>query len=224
MEQDGQKPRTASEREELELCLEEADRMVDLLGGIVEFRNGDRDRHVKLLRRVTALLLEELSRRGDAPLSRLEIQRITMAAVVHDVGEIAVSREILEKRGRLTREEFSIMKDHTVIGGEMVSQLLPKGEAEDLMKTAYEVCRWHHERYDGSGYPDGLKGDEIPLSAQVVGLADVYSTMATERSYQKALPQKEVLRMLLAGKCGSFDPLLLECLKAVEDRLLSEEP
>ena len=141
-----------------------------------------------------------------------------MQAAIHDIGKIAVPNEILNKYGRLTEVEFSVMKDHTLIGADMVREL-PLDQEEPLVKTAYEICRWHHERYDGKGYPDGLKGEEIPISAQVVGLADVCSTMTTDRVYQKARSHEEVMELILSGKCGAFNPILLKCLEAVADQI-----
>lgn len=112
------------------------------------------------------------------------------------------------------------MKDHTLIGASMVREL-PLDQEEPLVKTAYEICRWHHERYDGGGYPDGLRGEEIPISAQAVGLADVYSTMTANRVYQRARSHEEVMELILSGKCGAFNPVLLKCLQAIEDQIIA---
>lgn len=199
--------------------MEQADLMVDILSSIVEFRNGESGLHIMQIRRAAELVLEQLRRRGDKRcLTQSEVQRISLAAAIHDIGKIAISDEILDKCGKLTQEEFSVMKDHTLIGANMVREL-PIDQEQPLVKVAYEICTWHHERYDGSGYPDGLKGEEIPLSAQVVGLADVYSTMTSDRIYRKALSHEKVVNMILDGACGAFDPVLLECLKAVADQI-----
>lgn len=199
--------------------MEQANLMVDILSNIIEFRNGESGSHVRQIRQLTELLLERLGRETEEyALEQSDILRVSLAAAIHDIGKIAVPNEILNKYGRLTEVEFSVMKDHTLIGADMVREL-PLDQEEPLVKTAYEICRWHHERYDGKGYPDGLKGEEIPISAQVVGLADVYSTMTTDRVYQKARSHEEVMELILSGKCGAFNPILLKCLEAVADQI-----
>ncbi len=140
---------------------------------------------------------------------------------LHDIGKIGVDEKILNKPGKLTKEEFEIMKTHTVIGAEMLEQL-GIYQDEPLVKIAHQICRWHHERYDGKGYPDGLVGDEIPISAQVVSVADVYDALASERVYKKAVPNEKVLEMILHGECGQFNPILIECLQEISSRIRSE--
>lgn len=132
-----------------------------------------------------------------------------------------MDEKILNKPGKLTKEEFEIMKTHTVIGAEMLEQL-GIYQDEPLVKIAHQICRWHHERYDGKGYPDGLVGDEIPISAQVVSVADVYDALASERVYKKAVPNEKVLEMILHGECGQFNPILIECLQEISSRIRSE--
>ena len=199
--------------------MEQANLMVDILSNIIEFRNGESGSHVRQIRQLTELLLERLGQETEEyALGQSDILRISLAAAIHDIGKIAVPNEILNKYGKLTEAEFSVMKEHTLIGASMVREL-PLDQEEPLVKTAYEICRWHHERYDGKGYPDGLKGEEIPISAQVVGLADVYSTMTTDRVYQKARSHEEVMELILSGKCGAFHPILLKCLEAIADRI-----
>ena len=132
-----------------------------------------------------------------------------------------MDEKILNKPGKLTKEEFEIMKMHTVIGAEMLEQL-GIYQDEPLVKIAHQICRWHHERYDGKGYPDGLVGDEIPISAQVVSVADVYDALASERVYKKAVPNEKVLEMILHGECGQFNPILIECLQEISSRIRSE--
>ena len=204
---------------ELRERMEQANLMVDILSNIIEFRNGESGEHVRQIRQLTELLLERLGQETEEyALGQSDILRISLAAAIHDIGKIAVPNEILNKYGKLTEAEFSVMKEHTLIGAGMVREL-PLDQEEPLVKTAYEICRWHHERYDGKGYPDGLKGEEIPISAQVVGLADVYSTMTTDRVYQKARSHEEVMELILSGKCGAFNPVLLKCLGAISDRI-----
>ena len=146
---------------------------------------------------------------------------IALASSLHDIGKIGVDEKILNKPGKLTKEEFEIMKTHTVIGAEMLEQL-GIYQNEPLVKIAHQICRWHHERYVGKGYPDGLVGDEIPISAQVVSVADVYDALASERVYKKAVPHEKVLEMILHGECGQFNPILIECLQEISSRIRSE--
>ncbi len=190
--------------------------MISILSHIVEFRNSESGLHVTHIRALTELLLRSLAARTDAyRLTPEEIQQIGLASALHDIGKISIPDEILNKPGRFTPEEFEIMKGHSAAGAEML-QTLPFYQNTPLVHTAYEICRWHHERYDGRGYPDGLKGDEIPISAQVVALADVYDALTSERCYKKAFTHEQAIQMILNGECGAFNPLVLECLHDVE--------
>ena len=201
---------------------QQSELMVDILSHIVEFRNGESGQHVLHIRTLTELLLKHLGHKDSAyQLSRSEISLTCTASALHDIGKIAIPGEVLNKPGRLTDEEFEIMKKHTLIGAEML-KALPMHQEEPLIKKAYEICRWHHERYDGRGYPDGLKGEEIPVSAQVVALADVYDALTSERVYKKAFTHDVAIQMILEGKCGQFNPILMECLKEIES-VLEEE-
>jgi len=193
--------------------------MVDILSHIVEFRNGESGRHILHVRTLTEVLLRQLLRKTDRyPLSEKEVSLICTASALHDIGKIAIREDILNKPGKLTPEEFEIMKTHSTVGAGML-EALPAYEDEPLVKTAYEICRWHHERYDGRGYPDGLKGDEIPISAQIVALADVYDALTSDRCYKKAFPHETAIQMILDGQCGTFNPLLLDCLREVAPSL-----
>ena len=196
--------------------------MISILSQIVEFRNGESGLHVMRINMITGMLLERLAVKSDKyPLSWAERSMITMASSLHDIGKIGIPEEILNKPGKLTKEEFEIMKQHSVIGAEMLRSL-KRYQNEELVQIAYEICRWHHERYDGRGYPDGLKGEEIPISAQVVSLADVYDALVSERVYKKAFSPEKALEMIQNGECGSFNPLLLECLMDIRDRVKEE--
>ena len=178
--------------------------------------------HVLHIGTMTELLLRRLSKKTDAyslDLSRISV--ISKAAAFHDIGKIAIPEEILNKPGRLTPEEFERIKTHSAIGADMLSNL-PLHKEEPLVKVAYEICRWHHERYDGNGYPDGLKGEEIPISAQVVSLADAYDALISERVYKPAYSHAKAVEMILNGECGCFNPLLLECLADIKDRIEEE--
>lgn len=189
--------------------------MVDILGHIVEFRNQESGLHIVNVHLLTELLLNQLVARTDQyHLSKEDIALISTVSAFHDIGKIGIPIEILNKPGRLTDEEFQVMKTHSEIGGRMLEQL-PAYQDEPLVKVAYEICRWHHERWDGRGYPDGLKGDEIPIAAQIVALADVYDALTSQRVYKKAIPHETAVGMIQEGKCGAFQPLLLQCLEDI---------
>ena len=193
--------------------------MINILSHIVEFRNGESGMHVLHIQSITEILLRHLARKTDKyHLSPEEISLMGMASALHDIGKISIPDHILNKPGKLSPEEFDIMKTHAAVGAEMLTEM-PGHTREPLMKLAYEICRWHHERHDGSGYPDGLKGDEIPLSAQIVSIADVYDALTSERVYKPPFSHEEALRMILNGECGPFDPLLLECLSECADQI-----
>lgn len=196
--------------------------MISILSHIVEFRNGESGLHVLHIGTVTEMLLKRLREKTDKyNLSPERISLISKAAAFHDIGKISISEEILNKPGRLTEEEFEIMKTHSLIGANMLEDL-PLHKEEPLVEVAYEICRWHHERYDGRGYPDGLKGEEIPISAQAVSIADAYDALTSERVYKKAFSHEKSLQMILNGECGCFHPLLLECLSDISDRIQEE--
>ena len=193
--------------------------MVDILSHIVEFRNGESGKHIIHIRTFTEVMLRQLRKMTDRySLSQADIALISLASALHDIGKIAIDEKILNKPGRLTEQEFEIIKTHSQIGAQMLENL-PTAQDTRLVRTAWEICRWHHERYDGRGYPDGLKGDEIPISAQVVALADVYDALISDRCYKKAIPHKTAIRMIMDGECGLFNPILQECLLLVEDTL-----
>ena len=195
--------------------------MIGILSQIVEFRNGESGLHVIHINLITQLLLEQLLKKtGKYQLSWEDRFLIATASALHDIGKIGIDERILNKPGKLTKEEFEIMKTHTLIGAHMLDNL-DMYKNEKLVKLAYEICRWHHERYDGKGYPDGLSGEEIPISAQVVSLADVYDALVSERVYKKAFTHEKALEMIQNGECGTFNPLLLQCLLEVQDKLKS---
>lgn len=194
--------------------------MISILSHIVEFRNGESGRHVTNVEKVTELLLGQLVKMTDRySLDSSDIALISTASALHDIGKIAIPDEILNKPGKLTSDEFEKMKSHTVIGARMLSELTAEEQERPLVKKAYEICRWHHERYDGKGYPDGLSGDDIPISAQVVAISDVYDALTSERCYKRAFSHAEAIRMIAEGECGKFNPLLLDCLNIVADAL-----
>lgn len=193
--------------------------MVGILSQIVEFRNGESGSHVLNINIFTGMLLESLVQHTDKyDLSWSERLLITTASALHDIGKIGIDDKILNKPGKLTDEEFKIMQNHTIIGASILENM-GSYQDEELMKVAYQICRWHHERYDGKGYPDGLKGDEIPISAQVVSLADVYDALVSERVYKKAYSHEKAIEMIVNGECGSFNPILLECLLDIQEQI-----
>ena len=195
--------------------------MINILSHIVEFRNGESGLHVLHIQTITEMLLRQLVQKENNryALSKEQIRMITTASALHDIGKISIPDEILNKPGSLTAEEFAVIKGHSMAGANMLSELPLDQKEEPLVKTAYEICRWHHERYDGGGYPDGLKGEEIPVSAQVVALADVYDALTSERCYKDAYSHEKAIEMILAGQCGAFNPLMLECLLDISSSL-----
>ena len=190
--------------------------IIESLSTAIEFRSGESGEHVKRIRRLTRLLLEELGRTGkkEYVFSDREIQEISQASIMHDVGKIAISDLILNKPGRLTDEEFEIMKSHTVMGCQVLEQI-PQYKNNRLYQYAYDICRHHHERWDGKGYPDGLKGREITVWSQVVSVADVFDALTNKRVYKPAIPVPEAMDMIFTGQCGAFNPELLEALEKI---------
>ncbi|MDE5764453.1 MAG: response regulator [Ruminococcus sp.] len=193
--------------------------MINILSHIVEFRNGESGMHVLHVRQYTEVLLRQLVQITDMyDISESHISLIGKASALHDIGKISVPDHILNKPGRFTPEEFEIMKSHSMAGATMLREIKAY-QNEPLVKVAYEICRWHHERYDGKGYPDGLKGEEIPISAQVVALADVYDALTSERIYKKAFPHEKAIEMIVNGECGMFNPLLIQCLEKSQEAI-----
>lgn len=196
--------------------------MINVLAHIVEFRNGESGMHVHHIKQLTSILLQNLIEKTDKyHLTENDILLISTASSLHDIGKISIDDKILNKPGRLTAEEFEVIKTHSVIGAEMLNDL-HNTHNYPLFDKAYEICRWHHERYDGKGYPDGLKGEEIPISAQVTSLADVYDALTSNRCYKKAFSHEKAMEMILDGQCGAFNPVLLQCLKDCEKQILAE--
>lgn len=186
-------------------------KIIDILGTVVECRNLESGEHVKRVKGFTKILAEQAM--ADYPeygLTPEKIDIIVSASALHDIGKIAIPDNILLKPGRLTDEEFAFMKTHTVRGCEVLNNIRDVWE-EEYSEASYDICRHHHERYDGKGYPDGLAGEDIPLSAQLVGVADVYDALVSERVYKSAYSPDEAFRMIREGKCGIFSPRLMEC-------------
>ena len=193
--------------------------MIGILSHIVEFRNSESAQHVLQVQTVTGMLLRRLAEKTDVyGLTEEKIRLITTASALHDIGKISIPESILNKPGRLTPEEFDVIRTHSVIGASMLEGLT-QYRKEPLLKVAIEICRWHHERWDGAGYPDGLLGEQIPISAQVVALADVYDALTSDRCYKKAYSHDTAITMILNGECGAFNPMLLDCLQEISMRI-----
>ena len=187
--------------------------MIGILSNVLGSHNSESSEHILHIRIATEMLLRELIRKTDAyHLTEADIALIITASSLHDIGKVSIPEEIPKKPGRLTDEEFKIMKSHSEIGASMIRDMdFPQDKP--LVRTAWEICRWHHERWDGKGYPDGLTGEEIPISAQVVSIVDVYDALTSERCYKKAFDHDTAIQMILDGQCGQFNPILLRCLK-----------
>lgn len=193
--------------------------LVEALASIIEFRDGESGEHVRRIYRVTKILMTEASNTyQEYRLSEKEIEVIARSAILHDIGKIAIPDMILNKPGRLTKEEFEIMKQHTVKGCEIL-QTLPDIMDNAIYRYSYDICRHHHERWDGKGYPDGLPGDEISIWAQVVAVADVYDALTSVRVYKDAYSKETACKMIVNGECGMFNPKLLNVFEHVVDQL-----
>ena len=198
------------------------DTLVGVLSHIVEFRNGESGAHVRHIRIITERLLHRLLEiSSNYAITAEQQDMIPLASALHDIGKIGIDEKILNKPGKLTPEEFKVIQTHSMLGAKMLHDLDEFSE-QPLLQTAYEIARWHHERWDGRGYPDGLKGDAIPISAQLVSLADVYDALTSERCYKKAFSHEKAVQMILNGECGAFNPLLLQCLTDIQDDLKEE--
>lgn len=205
--------RRLSEKDEINRVI------VNVFSHAIEFRDLDSSAHVLHVSKITAIILEQLLRKSDKyPLSASDTEAIVAVSVLHDIGKIGIPQEILCKPGKLNPEEFEIIKKHTVIGAEILDSMT-EYRNNPLVKTARQICRWHHERYDGSGYPDGLSGDDIPIAAQVVSIADVYDALVSKRVYKNAISHDEAYKMIMSGECGSFNPILLNCLKHARNKI-----
>lgn len=193
--------------------------VTSIISHVVENRNGESGPHVIHVEQITEIILNRLTELTDMyKLSKEDKKQISLASALHDIGKIGIDEKILNKPGKLTDEEYEIMKTHTTIGAIMIRQVQME-EDDTLIQFAYEICRWHHEKWDGKGYPDGLKGNYIPISAQVVSIADVYDALVSERVYKKAYSHEKAIEMIINGECGKFNPLLIQCLKDCSDRI-----
>ena len=194
--------------------------LVNILSRIVSMHYGMHALHMSNVSKYTEILLNRFVQLTDKyKLSNREIFLISTAASLHDLGKLNVDEKVMNKPGKLTPEEYEKVKMHTIYGAEMIRSMTDYAD-EPLIKYLYEICRWHHERYDGKGYPDGLKGDEIPVSAQVVSIVDAYDALTSERVYKPAYPKDQAIKIILDGECGVFNPLLIECFKDTVDKMI----
>ncbi len=190
--------------------------MIGILSQVVEKRNGESRDHVQRVAQLTSMLLAGLAQKTDRyPLTREMRRTIATAAALHDIGKMEICEDLLHKEGPLTEAERRTLQSHTLLGAQMLEEQ-PECRDDAFARTAYNICRWHHERYDGGGYPDGLQGEQIPIEAQVVGLADVYERLVSRPVDGRARTHSEVVQMICTGVCGAFNPLLLDCLQDME--------
>ena len=193
--------------------------MLEIISEVVSARNGESGAHMRHLCLLTEVLLDTLVNKTKRyTLTPHERKVIVTASAFHDIGKMGIDEKILNKSGQLTEEEYIVMKSHTLIGASMLARL-DHYRDEELARTAYQICRWHHERYDGGGYPDGLKGEEIPIAAQVVSIADAYDALISPRVYKEGFSHEQAMQMIRNGECGAFNPLLIECLEDSQSRI-----
>lgn len=197
------------------------DNMVEVLATLIEFRDCESGEHVKRIKGITSRLLTEICRRyPEYYLEKSQIEKISKASVLHDVGKIAIPDSILQKPGMLTPEEYEIMKIHTVKGCDILAEIPEDIMDAEVYRYSYDICRHHHERWDGHGYPDGLKGDEIPIWSQAVSLADVFDALTSPRVYKAAFDYDTAIKMINNGECGLFNPKVLEVFNDISDDII----
>ncbi len=190
--------------------------LIDALSSVVEFRSLESGEHIQRVKMFTNILLKYMQKNyPEYNLTDEQIHLIASASVLHDIGKIAIPDIILLKPGRLTKEEFEVMKTHTTKGCEILDKF--NQNDDEFYKYCYEICRYHHERYDGKGYPDGLKGEDIPIWAQVVSIADVYDALVSKRVYKTPYAVDEAINMIHNGECGTFSPKVLNCFDMAKD-------
>lgn len=193
--------------------------VVETLASVIEFRDCESGEHVKRICRLTRILMTEVSNTyQEYHLPDEEIEKIVKSSILHDIGKIAIPDKILNKPGRFTKEEFEIMKQHTVKGCEIL-QKMPDIMDNEIYNYSYDICRHHHERWDGKGYPDGLRGDEISIWAQVVSVVDVYDALTSVRVYKDAYSKETAVKMIMDGECGVFNPKVLKAFENILDKL-----
>ncbi|MDE7250278.1 MAG: HD domain-containing protein, partial [Lachnospiraceae bacterium] len=209
--QDRLKEQEKEIREQEKQIRENNEFMIDALSSVVEFRSLETGEHIRRIKYFTRIMLKYLMKYFPKyGLTPAQVDEIARASALHDIGKIGIPDAILLKPGRLTSEEFEVMKKHTTIGCEVLEKFKEK-QSGDFYRYCYEICRYHHERWDGNGYPDHLKGEEIPISAHIVAIADVYDALVSPRVYKSAYANKIAYDMIMNGECGQFSPDVLEC-------------
>ena len=204
-------------KEQAKKLEESNEKIIDILGTVVESRNLESGEHIKRVKGLTGVLaLQVMADYPEYGLDEQKVEAIVAASSLHDVGKISIPDHILLKPSRLTEKEFEYMKLHTTKGCEILDKIEGIWD-EEYKEMSYEICRYHHERYDGKGYPDHLEGEQIPISAQIVSIADVYDALVCERVYKKAFPKDIAFHMIMNGECGVFSPKLLECFQKVKN-------
>lgn len=204
-------------REQQKKIQESNEFMIDALSSVVEFRSAETGEHTRRIKYFVRILLKYLDKNfPQYGLTQVQMDEIARASALHDIGKIGISDTILLKPGRLTPAEFEEMKKHTTIGCDILERFREK-QTEEFYKYCYEICRWHHERWDGGGYPDHLVGDQIPISAQIVAIADVYDALVSKRVYKDAYANSVAYQMILDGECGQFSPDVLECFQLAKE-------
>ena len=209
--------------EQVEKIAKINDKMVETLATIIEFRDCESGEHVKRIKNITIKLMNKVSEMfPEYYLDKKTVAKIGTASILHDVGKIAIPDSILKKPGRLTPEEFEIMKIHTVKGCDILAQMPEDIMDHEVYRYSYDICRHHHERWDGRGYPDGLKGDEVSIWAQVVAVADVFDALTSPRVYKAAFSTDTAVQMINEGQCGLFNPKVLEAFNAIVDDIVNK--
>jgi putative two-component system response regulator len=195
------------------------DKIVELLGTLVEYRDLESGEHISRVKKYTEILAREVMEQfPEYGLTEENVNVIVAASPLHDIGKIAIPNHILLKPGKLTEEEMEYMKSHTLCGCEMIENIEDTW-SDEYKRISMEISHYHHERYDGNGYPEGLAGDQIPLSAQIVGVADVYDALVHERVYKDAIPKDLAFRMIIHGECGAFSPQMMSCFRSCRQKL-----
>lgn len=208
------------QKNELELMSKD---IIDFTADLIEQRDSTSGLHVRRIKRITKILAQQVA--NDFPsygLDDAKIEQITMACVLHDVGKIGIPDNILLKPGRLTKKEFEIIKTHTTIGSSIIDKL-PNSVDEDYKSCCKEICQFHHEKVDGKGYPAGLKGDDIPISAQIVSVVDCYDALSNVRPYKQALPGEVAINMILNGECGAFSDKMKSAINACKEQIIKTQ-
>lgn len=196
------------------------ERIIDVLGTVVEYRDLESGEHIERVKDFTEILAKEVMKEyPEYGLTPKRIEQIVSASPLHDIGKITIPDKILLKPGKLTNDEFEYMKSHTSRGSELLKQISGAWD-DEFGEVCYEICRYHHERYDGRGYPEGLKGEAIPVSAQIVSIADVFDALVSERVYKNSYSANEAFYMIITGECGVFSPKILECFRKVKEQYM----